>query len=123
MKKGIKLAKGELIGFCNSGDIIYPGSIKIILNNFSKKKLDILFATVKRNYRGGVVIKSGFNINRIFYNFDFATSHSTGFYMKREIHNEVGLYDTKFKLSADYDMYLRLVLKNKYKFGATPKKD
>jgi len=122
MNKGIKLAKGELIGFCNSGDIIYPGSIKIILNNFSKKKLDILFATVKRNYRGGVVIKSGFNINRIFYNFDFATSHSTGFYMKREIHNEVGLYDTKFKLSADYDMYLRLVLKNKYKFGATPKK-
>lgn len=122
INKGIKLAKGELIGFCNSGDIIYPGSIKIILNNFSKKKLDILFATVKRNYRGGVVIKSGFNINRIFYNFDFATSHSTGFYMKREIHNEVGLYDTKFKLSADYDMYLRLVLKNKYKFGATPKK-
>ena len=61
-------------------------------------------------------------MNKIFYNFDFATSHSTGFYMKREIHNEVGLYDTKFKLSADYDMYLRLVLKNKYKFGSTPKK-
>ena len=85
MNKGIKLCSGKIIGFCNSGDIIYPGSIKIILNNFSKKKLDVLFATVKRNYRGGVVIKSGFNINRIFYNFDFATSHSTGFYMKREI--------------------------------------
>ena len=49
----------------------------------------------------------GFNFQRILYNFDFATSHTTGFF-KKNVYKEIGLYDTKFKCSADYDLYYRL---------------
>ena len=122
MNKGIKLSKGQLIGFCNSGDIIYPGSLRKIIEKYSREKFDLLFGTVKRNYTKGVLIKSGVNLKRIFYNFDFATSHSTGFYVKKQIHEEIGCYDTNFKISADYDLYLRIVKKNKYKISSTPKK-
>ena len=54
------------------------------------------------------------------YNFDFATSHSTGFFLKKKIYNLIGNYNTKFKISADYDLYLRLYKKN-LKGGYTKK--
>lgn len=123
MNKGITNSSGNIIGFCNSGDILFPNGLKTILKNFKKKKIDVLFATVKRNYIGKTIIKHGFNKNRIFYNFDFATTHSTGFYIKKKIHDQIGLYDTKFIISADYDFYLRLIKLNKFKLGSSNKKN
>tara|TARA_B100001063_G_scaffold222423_1_gene228881 strand:- start:598 stop:1359 length:762 start_codon:yes stop_codon:yes gene_type:complete len=112
MNTGIKNSSGKYVGFCNSGDVLKKNSLKTI-TKFLKKDTDILFATVKRNYLGATIIKSGFNLNRLNYNFDFATAHSTGFYIKKNFHNKIGLYDLSFKCSADYDFYLRIFkLKN-----------
>ena len=120
MNKGILYSKGKYVSFCNSGDIIRDNSLKIVLN-FLKQNIDVLFATVKRNYLGGYIIKSGFNLKRLSYNFDFATSHTTGFYIKKSIHKMIGYYDLKFKCSADYDFYLRLFKNKDILVKSTPK--
>lgn len=120
MNKGIKFSTGKYIGFCNSGDLINKGGIKIIINHL-KNDTDVLFATVKRHYLGKTVIKSGYNLLRLNYNFDFATSHSTGFYIKSKFHNVLGLYDISFKCSSDYDFYYRLLKNNKINIMSTPK--
>ena len=78
MNIGIKNSSGKYIGFCNSGDVLKKNSLRTI-TKFLKKDIDVLFTTVKRNYTGEYIIKSGYNLNRLKYNFDFATSHSTGF--------------------------------------------
>ncbi len=120
MNKGIKLSSGKYVGFCNSGDVLKKNSIKVI-NKFLLKDTDVLFATVKRNYLGGYIVKSGYNLRRIKYNFDFATAHSTGFYVKKKFHISIGLYDTNFKCSADYDFYYRLFKNKKIKVLTTSK--
>ena len=120
MNKGIKFSTGKYIGFCNSGDLINKGGIKIIINHL-KNDTDVLFATVKRHYLGKTVIKSGYNLLRLNYNFDFATSHSTGFYIKSKFHKVLGLYDISFKCSSDYDFYYRLLKNNKINIMSTPK--
>ena len=120
MNKGIKFSTGKYIGFCNSGDLINKGGIKIIVNHL-KNDTDVLFATVKRHYLGKTVIKSGYNLLRLNYNFDFATSHSTGFYIKSKFHKVLGLYDISFKCSSDYDFYYRLLKNNKINIMSTPK--
>jgi glycosyltransferase involved in cell wall biosynthesis len=119
MNKGIKLSSGKYIGFCNSGDLINKGGIKIIIKNLINN-IDVLFATVKRHYLGKTIIKSGYNLKRLNYNFDFATSHSTGFYVKSKFHKILGLYDTSFRCSSDYDFYYRLLKKNKINIRSTP---
>ena len=120
MNKGIKHSSGKYIGFCNSGDLINKGGIKIILKNLIND-IDVLFATVKRHYLGKTIIKSGYNLPRLNYNFDFATSHSTGFYIKSNFHKKVGMYDTSFKCSSDYDFYYRLLKNNKVNIKSTSK--
>ena len=120
MNIGIKNSSGKYIGFCNSGDVLKKNSLKTI-TKFLKKDIDVLFTTVKRNYTGEYIIKSGYNLNRLNYNFDFATSHSTGFYIKKKFHNKIGLYDLSFKCSADYDFYLRLFKNKNILIKSTPK--
>ena len=120
MNIGIKNSSGKYIGFCNSGDVLKKNSLKTI-TKFLKKDIDVLFTTVKRNYTGEYIIKSGYNLNRLKYNFDFATSHSTGFYIKKKFHNKIGLYDLSFKCSADYDFYLRLFKNKNILIKSTPK--
>jgi len=112
MNKGIKRSKNEIIVFCNSGDFFYKGSLKKILNIFNKKKVDYVFGTVLRNYTKNKIIKSKLNPDRIYYNFDFATAHSTGFFLKKKIYKRIGLYNTRFKCSSDYDLYFRMIRNN-----------
>tara|TARA_B100000767_G_C19744541_1_gene527823 strand:+ start:990 stop:1757 length:768 start_codon:yes stop_codon:yes gene_type:complete len=123
MNKGIKISKGEIIIFINSGDLFSKNAFRIINNVFqSNKKIDFVFGTINRHYTKSTILKHGINSNRLKYNFDFATAHSTGFFLKRKIFSKYGLFNTKYKCSADYDLYYRLILKNKV-FGSSTKKN
>ena len=122
MNKGIKIAKGEVIVFCNSGDFFYKNSLKKVMILFDKFNYDFVFGTVLRNYTKAKILKHGFNFNKMLYNFDFATTHSTGFFLKKKIYNLIGNYNTKFKISADYDLYFRIYKKN-LKGGHTKKNE
>ena len=111
MNKGAKLAKGEILVFVNSGDILNKDALKKVYKKFlQNKKFDFIFGTVMRHYKTDSILKSGFNLNKLKYNFDFATSHSTGFFLRRKIFIKHGMFNTKYKISADYDLYIRLIL-------------
>ena len=122
MNKGIKHSTGDIIVFCNSGDTFYEDSLSKVLNIFNTENFDYVFGTVIRNYTTGKILKYNFNPMRIFYNFDFATAHSVGFFLKKNVYEKIGFYNTKFKCSADYDFYFRLI-KNKYNGTVTNKND
>ena len=122
MNKGIKKSKNDIIVFCNSGDFFYKNSLQKVMKIFYYKDVDFVFGTVMRNYTKRSILKYGFNTKRIFYNFDFATAHSTGFFLKRKIYKKIGLYNLKYKCSADYDLYLRLINDN-FVGGATKREN
>jgi glycosyltransferase involved in cell wall biosynthesis len=122
MNKGLKFSKGKIIVFVNAGDQLYKNALKIIHKKFIKNpKIDFVFGAVKRNYTNKTIIKSGYNPLRLRYNFDFATSHSTGFFIKLESIKKVGKFNTKYKCSADYDFYYRAIIKKKLHGSFTKK--
>ena len=65
---------------------------------------------MKRHYTNKTILKHGFNLKKLYINFDFATSHSTGFYIKNTTFKSLNYFNTKYKCSADYDLYYRLML-------------
>jgi len=112
MNKGAKLSNGNIIVFVNSGDHLKKNALKIIKKKFDRKKnISFVFGTVIRNYTKDSILKYGFNKNKLYYNFDFATAHSTGFFLKRKIFSKLGYFNTKYKCSADYDLYYKLLIK------------
>ncbi len=115
MNKGLKLAKGDIIGFLNCDDFYYENSLQIVNDYFNKYDIDFLFGTVKK-YK----LMYGFNPNIIKWSFGFYTSHSVGFFIKTEKHRKVGPYNTKY-LSGDLDFFYKMIVNFNLKGMATKK--
>ena len=117
MNKGIKLAKGEILGFISADDIYYENSLKIVNKYFVEEKIDFLFGTVKK-YK----LMYGYNPSVIKWSFGFYTSHSVGFFIKTQKHKDVGFYNTKY-LSADLDFFYKMIVYFKLRGKSTKKEE
>ena len=118
--KGLNLYKGDLIGFVNSDDVLLPNAIEILVDYYNRyKDKDFFFGSVKKHW----AILYGYKPWKIFYTWSFYSSHSTGFYIKREAAKIVGTYNTKYKYSADYDYFYRMIIKHKLKGVGTKKNE
>ena len=117
--KGLKLATGDLIGFVNSDDVLTDNAIEILINYYQKyPTVDFIFGSVKKHW--GII--HGYQPWKIFLSWGFYTSHSTGFFIKKDAAKQVGSYNIKYKYSADYDYLYRMIVKHKLK-GVATKKD
>ena len=119
MNKGIKKSTGEIIGILNSDDYYYKNALKIINNYFNKhKKIDFVFGTVKKHK-----LMYGYYPNKIHWTFGFYSTHSVGFFIKKKSQLKVGFYNTKYKYSADYDLFYRMIVKKKMRGICTKKNE
>ena len=48
MNKGLKIAKGNIVGFLNSDDTYNQNTLKIVNNYFNNFKIDFLFGSVRK---------------------------------------------------------------------------
>ena len=118
MNKGIDLCQGNYIGMLNAGDRYTPNGLTIINDYLKNHDVDFIFGTVMKK-----VLRHGFRKYRIYWNFDFASSHSSGFFIKDEAQKKLGKYNLKYKISSDYDLFYRMIVKEKMQGLATKKND
>ena len=119
MNVGIKNAKGDIIGILNSDDIYFKNTLSTVNKYFSKNQnLDFLFGSVYKHK-----LLHGYKPWKINFSFGFYSTHSVGFFIKRKSQFKVGLYNLKYKYSADYDLFIRMIKKKKFKGMATKKNE
>ena len=117
--KGLNICNGELIGFVNSDDILTPNALEILVKYYNKyTDRDFFFGAVKKHW--GTLY--GYRPWKIHFTWGFYSSHSTGFFIKKSAAKIIGEYNTKYKYSADYDYFYRMIIKHKLK-GIGTKKD
>ena len=107
---GMRLAKGEYIGFLNSDDQ-YAENAFVHLHKYIEKypTKDFIFGSVKKHW--GVL--HGYRPYKIKWSWGFYSSHSTGFFIKLQSAKKIGCYNLKYKYSADYDYFYRMIVKHK----------
>lgn len=116
INKGILLSSGEYIGILNSDDMLAGVDIlQTVADRFAEAKTDAVFA--------GLNIVDKDNLNKILRKYRVGKFNSTllrigimpahpTFYCKRSCYED-GLYRTDFKIAADFEMMVRLLIKQK----------
>lgn len=119
MNKGISLATGDVIGILNSDDFYTTNDIlQNIVTAFQQNDIDAVYGDIHfvsdsdlskcvRYYSSGI-------FKRKLMRLGFMPAHPS-FYIKKECINKIGLYDTSYKIAADFDFLLRAIYINNIK--------
>jgi glycosyltransferase involved in cell wall biosynthesis len=115
MNKGIRLATGEVIGILNSDDIYTdPTVLSAVAAAFADPAVMTVYADLQYVHPDdlGRIIrtwKSGSFSRRHFY-YGWMPPHPT-FFVRREVYDRIGLFNTTLHSAADYELMLRILLK------------
>lgn len=109
INKGIKMATGDVIGFLHSDDVFYSAdSIEQIARAIETERADIVYGNLQYCKGNKVVRRWHSNtFHPASLKYGWMPPHPT-VYVRREVYEQVGPYDDWFRISADYDMILRL---------------
>lgn len=117
MNKGIKLANGDVIYFLNAGDYLYDHTVisKISLEYGKDPVVDIIYGDVVMYDAEEKRLLKHEEISSEKHLFKYGICHQAIF-SKKEVFSRSGLFDTNYKISADYDWICRTYLMNYIKF-------
>jgi glycosyltransferase len=115
LNKGIRAATGDVIGFIHADDF-YPDNhvLSRVMEAFEKSRVDCCYGDheyvragdvrrVVRYWKAGLYREGAFR-------WGWMPPHPT-FYATRDAYNRLGLYDTSFRCSGDYELMLRFMHK------------
>lgn len=118
MNKGIAKSTGDILYFLNSGDQLFDNNtISNIVKVFKKTNSDIVYGDIE-------LYESGNQVKRILRRQDHVSNfylvHDTiyhqSIFAKKHIFKKYGKFDTRYKLQADYEWILRLIIRNNVPF-------
>jgi glycosyltransferase involved in cell wall biosynthesis len=125
MNKGIALATGEIVGILNSDDFYTdPKVIEDVVAQFNRPGCDAVYADLNyidsnreekiiRKWRSGRYKYTKFN-------YGWMPPHPTVF-VKKEIYDRYGSFNTELNSAADYELILRFLYKNRIKAHYVPR--
>jgi len=111
MNKGIKMCSGEIIGLLNSDDFYTSNaSLKKIVESFEEKRVDAVYADlyyVKEENTDKIVRKWKTGDKKDFLS-GWHPAHPT-FFVKKSVYDQLGLFDLKYRIAADFEIMLRFL--------------
>jgi len=125
MNKGLALATGDIIGVLNSDDFYCSNDvIELVVRAFQENETDCLYGDlnyVDPNDTNKIVRKwrSGGYLRKKFLK-GWMPPHPT-FFVKKSCYEKFGLFDTRFKSAADYELMLRFLFKESCSAQYMPK--
>jgi glycosyltransferase involved in cell wall biosynthesis len=120
LNKGLRLAKGEIVGILNSDDYLYDNYvIEKVVKAFKEQKIDSVFGDCQYvdplNRSRIVRYYSSKNFDPYKFKFGIMPAHPS-FYVRRELFEKYGYYKTDYKIAADFELLIRLLYVNKVKY-------
>lgn len=111
INKGIQMATGDIVGILNSDDILASEDVvNSIVSCFNQHKLDAVYGDLvyvnKSNTDKVVRFWKGHAYSRLNFKYGWMPAHPT-FYLRRELIDEIGGYQSHYFTAADYEFMSR----------------
>lgn len=122
MNKGIQMATGDVIGILNSDDFYTSAdALQVIADTFANNDIDATYGDIHfvndDDLSKCVRYYSSAIFRRSFMRFGLMPAHPS-FYCKKTAYEKYGVFDTSYKVAADFENLLRLIyvgnIKTKY---------
>ena len=110
MNKGVNIANGDIVAILNSDDI-FPSDdvIANVINKFQETNCDILYGNINYKNKKGETVRiwdSSPYLKGSFFK-GWHPPHPSLF-IKKSVYDRCGLFDTDFKIAADFEFMLRV---------------
>lgn len=112
MNKGIRMATGDVVGILNSDDLFMDNQVLADIAKAFDASIEAIF--------GNLYFVNQEDVNQIVrvwkgssyksFKTGWHPAHPT-FYVRREVYEKYGVFDTTFNVSADFELMLRLIEK------------
>lgn len=115
MNKGIMKSTGAILGLLNADDYFANDNVlSEIAVSFAENDVDLLYADLDYVNQVGKVMRKWRSGNYFHgkFNWGWMPPHPT-FYAKREMFEQLGLYNSSYGTAADYELMLRFMHVNK----------
>lgn len=112
MNKGIKMAKGEIIGIVNSDDWLEPDALSWVYNKFMESgfREDCLYCGGIRFHQNGESKKMMVNLKSFYRQaslYIMSGIRHPATFVPKKVYEKIGLFNDNMRLSADQDFILR----------------
>lgn len=119
MNKGVARATGDVVGILNADDYYFDASVlQGVADAFADPSVHVCYGDLVYVDQEGRVVrywKSGAYRPSNFY-FGWMPPHPT-FFVRREVYERYGAFDLAYRISADYELMLRLLLRHRLQVG------
>ncbi len=123
MNKGLRLAKGTIVYFLNTDDLLYDESVfETVVKTFQRFPLaDVVYGNAKLVYEDGENADAVYPNNLDWNHFrDRSLCHQSVF-TKRSAFEKVGLFESQYKLAGDYAWILKSIWVHDLNYQHVPK--
>ena len=112
MNKGVTFSTGEVISFLNSGDLFYSNDvISKVMSSFLESKIDSCYGDliyVSRDLKREIRYWRSGELSSKQIEKGILLPHPV-FFVRKKMFTDYGFFNTKYKISADFDLILRFM--------------
>ena len=113
MNKGIRMAKGEIVAILNADDMYYANTISLVVEAFEASGCDLVYGNLtKLNEIDGKSYERTEKPDFSRIEVTMSIFHPATF-VKQSVYDEIGLFNTEYRVSSDYEFILRSHLKGR----------
>ncbi len=110
--KGAAASSGELLGFLGADDLLLPGALEAVVRRYEKDRLPWLAGAFRwidadGNSLGEFAAPPRWLSSRMLAGLQWCYIHQMATYVTRDLFDEIGGFDTTFKISGDYDFFCK----------------